>query len=104
MNNKLLVCFALFGLAVAQAKSYTVKLFDTVTAGNVELKAGEYRVDVGEGKAVIRNGTVHGEFNVKIETVEHKYDSTSVRLTDDGGKKHLQEIHLGGTKTKLILE
>jgi hypothetical protein len=66
------------------------------------LKPGEYRVEVNEQTAVIRNGKVHGECAVKVETGESKYDTTTVRYDTTSGKMRIQEIRLGGTKTKLV--
>jgi hypothetical protein len=100
MRKKLLLSFALFGLAIASAKSYSVTLYQTAKLGQMELKAGEYRVEVVDQKAVFRNGTLHGEAPVKVETGDTRFHSTSVRLTGDGIKE-IQEIRLGGTKTIL---
>jgi hypothetical protein len=99
MMKKVLFSFALVGLAVASAKSYTVNLYQTAKVGSTELKPGEYRVDVEGDKAVIRNGKFRGETPVKVETGDQKYGTTSVRLTNTGT---VQEIRLGGTHTKLV--
>ena len=97
MKKKLLLSFALFGLAVASAKSYSVTLYQTVKLGTMELKPGEYRVEVTDQKAVFRNGTVHGEAPVKVEESENKFSSTSVRLVE----AQISEIRIGGSKTIL---
>ena len=44
------------------------------------------------------------ETKIKTESVDRKYDSTSVRYTQENGKYNIQEIRLGGTKTKLVFE
>ena len=100
MKKKLLISFALFGLAIASAKSYTVTLYQAAKLGGMELKAGEYRVEVVDQKAVFRNGTLHGEAPVKVENGETRFNTTSVRLSGEGTKE-IQEIRLGGTKTTL---
>jgi len=51
---------------------------------------------------VMRNGKVHGECAVKVETGDSKYDATTVRYDNTSGKMKIQEIRLGGTKTKLV--
>jgi hypothetical protein len=89
--------------AVVSAKSYTVNLFQPAVFGNVELKPGEYKVEVNEQTVVIRNGKLRGESPVKVENGDTKYDTTTVRFDSGGGKMTIQEIRLGGTKTKLIL-
>jgi hypothetical protein len=100
MRKKLLISFAIFGLAMASAKSYTVTLYQTAKLGNMELKAGEYRVEVVDQKAVFKNGTIHGEAPVKVENGNTRFNTTSVRLTGESTKE-IQEIRLGGTKTTL---
>jgi hypothetical protein len=99
MFKKVLFTFAVVGLAVASAKSYTVNLYQTATIGKTELKAGEYRVDVNGDTATIRNGQFHGQVPVKVETSDKKFPTTVVRLSDTG---KVQEIRLGGTTTKLV--
>jgi hypothetical protein len=102
MKRRLLFVFALAGLAVASAKSYTVNLFQPSMLGNTQLKPGEYQIAVVDQKAVIRNGKVEGQAPVKVEAGDVKYDSTTVRFSNADGKMHIQEIHIGGTKTKLV--
>ena len=42
------------------------------------------------------------ESQVKIETSDTKYGSTSVRYSNGDGKYKVQEIRLGGTNTRLV--
>ena len=88
--------------AMASSKTYTVNLLAPATFGGVELKPGEYKVEVTDQTAVIKNGKVRGESQVKVESVENKFDTTSVRLDHATGKPKIQEIRVGGTKTKLV--
>ena len=96
------VFFMLVAAAVASARSYTVNLFQPAMFGTVELQPGEYKVEVNEQTAVIRNGKVHGESPVKVENGDTKYDKTTVRFDQGSGKMKIQEIRIGGTKTKLV--
>ena len=102
MKRTVLLCLALIGLAVAATKSYTVNLLQPAMLGHTELKAGEYRVEVIDQKAQFRNGKLDTEAPVKVETGDVKYPVTTVRFSNEDGKMHIQEIRLGGTKTKLI--
>ena len=102
MKRKLVFLFAVAGLALASAKSYSVKLFQPATVGGKELAPGEYKVEVNGEKAVIRNGKTDAEATIKVEDGETKYGTTTVRFTDENGKFHIQEIRLGGTRTKLV--
>src|SRR5437660_10535404 len=96
------VFFMLAAAAAASAKSYTVNLFQPAQFGNVELKPGEYKVEVNDQTATIRNGKLRGESPVKVENGDTKYDTTTVRFDNGGGKMKIQEIRRGGTKTKLV--
>jgi hypothetical protein len=102
MTKKLLLAFTIIGLAVASAKTYTVNLYQAAKVGATDLKPGTYTVEVNGSKAVIRNGKVQSEVNVKVESAEKKYDSTTVRFANNNGQMTIEEIRLGGTKDKLI--
>lgn len=98
----LMLCFVLAGLMLASAKTYRISLMDTALLGNTELRAGEYQVEVVDKNAVIRRGKLKVEAPVQVETAESKYNATAVRFRVAEGKNHIQEIHVGGTKTRLI--
>lgn len=104
MTKRLLLVLALVACAsaVAAAKSYYVTLFQPTVVGSTELKPGDYKVEVQENKAVIRNGKHRVEANVKVETAPERFNSTSVRYQNGDGKYRLLEIRLGGTNTKLV--
>jgi len=102
MKRRILFSFALAGLALASARSYTVNLFQPAMVGNTQLKGGEYQVEVVDQKAVFRNGKIESQTPVKVEDNDVKYGSTTVRFSNGDGKMHVQEIHIGGTKTKLV--
>jgi hypothetical protein len=102
MKRRILFSFAVAGLAIASARSYTVNLFQPAMVGNTQLKPGEYRVEVVDQKAVFRNGKIESQTPVKVEDNDSKYGSTTVRFSNGDGKMHVQEIHIGGTKTKLV--
>jgi hypothetical protein len=103
MMRKALPFFLVAGLAVASARSYTVNLFETAIVGSTELKPGEYKIEVNDQKAVIRKGKMQTESAVKVEEGETKFDTTVVRYVNStDGKIRIQEIRLGGTKTRLV--
>ena len=99
--KKLLCSFALLGLAIASAKSYTVNLYQAARVGSTELKAGTYRLEVVDQKAVISNGSAHGEAPVTMSDSDKKHPNTSVRLLVGEGTPRIDEIRIGGTKTTL---
>ena len=57
----------------------------------------------GFSKVVIRTGKTTAEVPVRVENGDSKYSSTTVRLSESGGKQHITEIRLGGTTTRLIV-
>ena len=109
MKKKLSVLFALFALVTAIAgtapsigSSYTVKLLHPSVVKNVELKEGEYHLNLGKETATRVSGKTSVEVPVKMENVDSKYDRTSVRYDEATGKSVITEIRLGGTKTRIV--
>ena len=101
--KKTLLALAVLALSTAAyAKTYSVTLFQPSLVAGVELTPGDYKLDVDDNKAVIRNGKHKVEADVKLEASEDKFSSTSVRYKNGDGKYRLQEIRLGGTKTKVV--
>jgi Tfp pilus assembly major pilin PilA len=103
MLKKIAVSFATLALAVASAASgVKINLYQDTTVNGQQLKAGEYRVEVNDNRAVITSGKQSVEVPVKVENNSDKYKSTSVRYNNANGTMKIQEIHLGGTTTKLV--
>ena len=100
--KKLILSFATLALAVASADTYKVTLFQPSLVNGKELKAGDYKVEVKDSVATIRNGKSSVEAPVKVETGTDKFSSTSVRYQNGDGKYRIQEIRVGGTNTKLV--
>lgn len=98
----LFVCL-LAGLALASTKSYTVTFFEPTVIGGTELKAGDYKFELQDQKIVIKHGHETTEASVKVETGETKYPSTTVRFGNADGKNKVEEIRVGGTNMKLVL-
>jgi hypothetical protein len=91
------------GLAVAGARFYTVSLTKPNTFGTTELKPGDYKIEVDGDKAILRQGKVQTESPVKVEEGDTKFSSNVVRYVNSAdGKLRIQEIRLGGTRTKLV--
>jgi hypothetical protein len=104
MGKVLLLALAAAALALAAAKTYSFDLFEPVMLGTTELKPGHYTVELMDQRAVVRNGKIHGEAPVQMEESDKKYDRTSVVLNDNGGQRHLLEVHIGGTNRKLVFQ
>ncbi len=104
MLKRVSFLFLLLAVAIAGAKTYSVTLFQPSRVAGTELKPGEYRVEVQDGKVVIRSGKLRVEAPVRVETAESKFSSTSVRYTDTEGAARIQEIRLGGTNLRLVFD
>jgi hypothetical protein len=94
---------ALSSMTVVCAKSYDIILSGPTKAGNITLKAGQYRLKVDGSNAIFTDVNSSKSFTtpVKVETTEKKYEDTRVQSTKDGDTDKIQEIDLGGSKTKL---
>jgi hypothetical protein len=104
MTKKVLLSFATFAIAVASAATHKITLFQPTMVGNTELKPGDYKLSVQDNKAVISQGKTSVEAQVKTETADAKFNSTSVRFQNGDGKYRVQEIRIGGTNTRLVFE
>lgn len=102
MRKILLLAIGVVGVSLAAAKSYSFTLYGPAMLGATALPPGDYQVRIAADKAVVRNGKIHDECPVKVESADAKYDRTTVRFENADGKMHIQEIHVGGTKTKLV--
>jgi len=93
----------LASLTLVSAKTYNIVISNTSKVGTVQLKAGEYKLKVDGGNAVFTDVNSDKTFStpVKVETVDKKYDATQVQTTKDGDADRIDEIDLGGSKTKL---
>jgi hypothetical protein len=53
---------------------------------------------------VIKHGHETTEAAVKVESGEAKYSSTTVRYANADGKNKVEEIRVGGTNMKIVLD
>ena len=101
MTKKIILSIATLALALS-AETHRITLFQPTSLNGKELKPGDYKVEIKDSKAVISCGKESVEAAVRVENSGAKFGSTSVRYTQGEGKFTLQEIRVGGTKTKLI--
>ena len=104
MFKKLVLSFAILGLAVASAASYRVTLSHPSQVVGKQLQAGEYRLNVDNSKLTIVNGKKSVEVPVKVQTGDVKFESTAIRYTGAGDKVSIAEIRIGGTNTRLVFD
>jgi hypothetical protein len=99
--KRLTIEFGILALAVASAASgYNVTFYQPVVVNGTTLQAGDYTVEVNDNKAIIKKGKSVAETPVKLENNDAKYRATTVLLAGT----QVQEIHVGGTHTKLVFD
>jgi hypothetical protein len=94
---------ALASLTVVNAKTYDIVLSSKTKAGSVELKPGQYKLKIEGNNAIFTDTSKGKSFTtpVKVETGDKKFDDTRVQSVKDGDADKINEIDLGGSKTKL---
>ena len=103
MIKKLAVLFAIGAFVLAAAETYRVTLFQPTVVQGKELKPGQYKLDLKDTILTIASGKTSVEMKVQVEKCDEKFNTTTIRYATTGGKYAIQEIRLGGTKTKLVL-
>jgi hypothetical protein len=102
--KKLFVLFAAsITMVFAGAMSSKITLFQPSLLNGVELKPGEYKIEVAGDKLVMKNGKTKAEASVKSEQADGKFGQTSIRYMNGDGKYRITEIRIGGTNTKLVV-
>ena len=103
--KKIMFSLATFALVAASAaESHRVTLYSDATVNGQRLKAGDYRLELDGAKAVLKRGKQSVEANVRVENSDQKFASTAVRFNNGEGNYKINEIRLGGTKTRVIFE
>ncbi len=103
MKSKLLILFAAAGLSIGAAKTYDIMLGQPAMLGNTQVEPGEYRLQLNSSSVTLTD-TTNGkkiEANAKVESVDKKFDHTAILSKKVNGTDHIDEIQLGGSKTKL---
>jgi hypothetical protein len=104
MKKFLLVAgLALSSLTVLSAKTYDIVLSSKTKAGNVELQPGQYKLKVEGSNAIFTETNKGKSFTtpVKVQEGDKKFDDTRVQSVKEGDTDKINEIDLGGSKTKL---
>lgn len=103
LKKTLLLVTVLAMTAMASAKTYSITLFQPSDVAGTVLSPGDYKIDLKDNnKVTIRSGKAVVETEARLETTEEKFNATSVRYRNGDGKYRIQEIRLGGTKSKLV--
>ena len=101
MVKKIVLGFAFLALAIASAaSSYTVTFYQPVMINGSELKPGDYKVELKDKTAVIKQGKTVTEAPVSVQNDSQKYQRTAVRLNG----MQVEEIRIGGTSTRIVFD
>jgi hypothetical protein len=103
MTKKWLLTFALAGLSVASAKTYTITVYEPLVVAGTQLKPGQYKLSLENSKAIFTNDrhkTV-AEAKVTVQNSAKKIDTTAIESKLVGQQNQLEGIALGGTRMKL---
>jgi len=94
---------SLASLTIVSAKSYEIVLSSPTKVGTVQLKPGQYTLKVQGSNAVFTDMETSKSFTtpVKVENGTTKFDETKIQSSKQGDTDQIQEIDLGGSKTKL---
>ena len=99
------LAFVFASVGFASATTYNVRILEATNVHGTELKPGEYKLDVDNGKAVFRHGKTSVEAPAKVATNDRKFKDTKFLYNDGAdGKLTLREIDLGGSNVKVVLE
>ena len=104
MIKQVLISFAVLALSVASAETFKVTLIQPSVIKGTQLKAGDYQLNLKDNGVTIVKGKQKLDVPAKVENADKKYDRTRILYNENKGKFSIQEIELGGTKTKLLFD
>ncbi len=102
-SSKLVLAFGALALGVASAAAhYRVTINSPSWIGSRELQPGDYKVDLEGNQAVIKTGKETIQVPAKSETSTDKFSATEIRTRNVNGKREIEEIRFGGTRTSIL--
>ncbi len=102
MKKTLILSLVALGtMAFAASNGYKVTLLQDSVIEGKSFKAGDYKISVENGNAVIKQGKESVQVPAREETVAEKVYATQMRYTDNS---NLQAIAVGGTHTRIVFE
>jgi hypothetical protein len=102
MKNILLWGFVALGAtAFASTNTFKVRIFQNSVVEGKALKAGEYKLSMQNGNAVITQGKTSIEVPAREVTIPNKPDSTELTYVNN---TNLQAINVGGSHTRIVFE
>jgi hypothetical protein len=106
MFTKFVFAFAVLALVATFAGNLPATAHVTLTqpavVSGTALRAGDYRLLIGDAKVTFNIDKKSFDIPAKIETNTKKFDVTEVQYDVVRGQTTITEIDLGGAKTRLI--
>lgn len=101
IKHSLLLVSAISLAMAGGANTVRVDLYQPTTVNGTSFKPGEAKVEVQDGKVILRQGKTSAESAVKVENAKEKYRLTTVGYTD---QHQIKDICVGGTNTHIVFE
>src|SRR5262249_16313392 len=92
--------------AFAEVKSKKIALSAPITVNGVNLKAGEYRVEVDCEKgelSFLKNGKVVAKAGARVETAPEKSKGTRIETTESDSGELLTAITFSGKDQRIVV-
>ncbi len=101
MLNRLFLGLVAVGVMTLTAATgtYKITLFQDSVVNGKQLKAGDYKVEMKDNSAVLKQGKQIVEIPARAETGSSKFSSTQIEYKNNN---NIQEIRVGGTNTKIV--
>jgi hypothetical protein len=102
MKKTILLTFLALGVsAFAASNTFKVTIYQDSIVEGKNVKAGDYKVSVENGNAVLKQGKDSIAVPAREETEPNKVSSTELLYENN---THLQSIRVGGTHTRIVFE
>jgi hypothetical protein len=98
---KRVLMLSLISLAAVSASDkstkFDVNLYQATTVNGTAFKAGDAKVELADGKVVLKQGKLSAEIPVKVEIAKDKYAQTRIGFKEN----QISDIFVGGTTTHI---
>lgn len=104
---KRVLMLSLISLAAASAadknSKFDVTLYQPVVLNGTAFKAGDAKIELAEGKAVLTQGKTTAQAPVKVEIGKDKYQLTRIGYKN-GANNQISDIYVGGTAKHVLFQ
>jgi len=102
---KRVALLALLAISLVSAKTFKFTIPEIAQAGDVQLKPGEYKLQVDGSKAVLMDKDGHPiDVQAKVEASDLELSYTAVCLSRADGTTRIQWIYLENRKSRVAFE